>query len=53
MFAVTKQEMVLEAQTRALNAPRYKFLQRVRCGNESFHYKNYLFPTNMRREKRI
>ena len=34
MFAVTKQEMVLEAQTRALNAARYKFLQRVRCGNE-------------------
>jgi len=34
MFDVTKQEMVLEAQTRALNAHRYKFLQRVRCGNE-------------------
>ena len=24
-----KQEMVLEAQTRALNVPRYQFLQRV------------------------
>ena len=29
-----KQEMVLEAQTRALNVPRYLFLQRVKCGYE-------------------
>ena len=29
-----KQEMVLEAQTRALNVPRYRFLQRVNCGYE-------------------
>ena len=29
-----KQEMVLEAQTRALNVPRYQFLQRVKCGYE-------------------
>ena len=26
-----KQETVLEAQTRALNVPRYRFLQRVKC----------------------
>ena len=29
-----KQEMVLEAQTRALNVPRYRFLQHVKCGYE-------------------
>ena len=29
-----KQEMVLEAQTCALNVPRYRFLQRVKCGYE-------------------
>jgi hypothetical protein len=29
-----KQEMVLEAQTRALNVPRYLFLQHVKCGYE-------------------
>ena len=29
-----KQETVLEAQTRALNVPRYRFLQRVKCGYE-------------------
>ena len=29
MFAAKKQETVLEAQTRALNVPRYWFLQRV------------------------
>ena len=29
MFAAKKQEMVLEAQTRVLNVPRYRFLQRV------------------------
>ena len=29
MFAAKKQETVLEAQTRALNVPRYRFLQRV------------------------
>ena len=29
-----KQEMVLEAQTRALNVPRYRFLQRVKCSYE-------------------
>ena len=27
-------EMVLEAQTRATNVPRYRFLQRVKCGYE-------------------
>ena len=32
MFAAKKQETGLEAQTRALNAPRYWFLQRVKCG---------------------
>ena len=34
MFAAKKQEMVLEAQTRALNVPPYLFLQRVKCGYE-------------------
>ena len=34
MFAAKKQETVLEAQTRALNVPRYLFLQRVKCGYE-------------------
>ena len=34
MFAAKKQETVLEAQTRELNVPRYRFLQRVKCGNE-------------------
>ena len=34
MFAAKKQETVLEAQTRALNVPRYRFLQRVKCGYE-------------------
>ena len=34
MFATKKQETVLEAQTRALNVPRYRFLQRVKCGYE-------------------
>jgi hypothetical protein len=29
-----KQETVLEAQTHALNVPRYRFLQRVKCGYE-------------------
>ena len=29
-----KQETVLEAQTRALNVPRYRFLQHVKCGYE-------------------
>jgi len=29
-----KQEMVLEAQTRALNVPRYRFLQCVKCSYE-------------------
>ena len=29
-----KQEMVLEAQTRALNVRRYRFLQHVKCGYE-------------------
>ena len=29
-----KQKMVLEAQTRASNVPRYLFLQRVKCGYE-------------------
>ena len=31
MFVAAKQKMVFEAQTRALNAPRYKFFQRVGC----------------------
>ena len=31
MFAAKKQETVLLAQTRALNVPRYRFLQRVKC----------------------
>ena len=26
-----KQETVLEAQTHALNVPRYRFLQRIKC----------------------
>jgi len=34
MFAAKKQETVLETQTRALNVPRYRFLQRVKCGYE-------------------
>jgi len=35
MFAAKKkQETVLQAQTRALNVPRYRFLQRVKCGYE-------------------
>jgi len=34
MIAAKKQEMVLEAQTRELNVPRYLFLQRVKCGYE-------------------
>ena len=29
-----KQETVLEAQTRALIVPRYRFLQHVKCGYE-------------------
>ena len=34
LFAAKKKETVLEAQTRALNVPRYQFLQRVKCGYE-------------------
>ena len=34
MFAAKKQETVLEVKTRALNVPRYLFLQRVKCGYE-------------------
>ena len=39
-----KQEMVLEAQTRALNVPRYLFLQRVKCGYEmAWNHQNMSF----------
>ena len=34
MVLSRKQETVLEAKTRALNAPRYRFLQRIKCGYE-------------------
>jgi len=34
MFAAKNQETIVEAQTRALNAPRYRFLQHVKCGYE-------------------
>ena len=34
MFVATEQEMVSEAQTHALNAPRFQFSQQVRCGNK-------------------
>jgi len=30
MFGARKQETVLEAKTRALNAPRYRFLQALK-----------------------
>ena len=39
-----KQEMVLEAQTCALNVPRYRFLQRVKCGYEmAWNHPNHEF----------
>ena len=39
-----KKETVLEAQTRALNVPRYRFLQRVKCGYEmAWNHKNMSF----------
>ena len=34
MFAAKKQETVLEAQTRALNVPRYLFVQPIKCDYE-------------------
>ena len=45
MFAAKKkQEMVIEAQTCALNVPRYRFLQRVKCGYEmAWNHPNHEF----------
>ena len=43
-----KQEMVLEAQTRALNVPRYRFLQRVNCGYEmAWNHQKHEFWTEI------
>ena len=39
-----KQEMVLEAQTHALNVPRYWFLQHVKCSYEmAWNHTKYEF----------
>ena len=43
-----KQETVLEAQTRALNVPRYRFLQRVKCGYEmAWNHPKHEFSTEI------
>ena len=48
MFAAKKQETVLEAQTRALNVPRYLFLQRVKCGYEmAWNHPKHEFKTEI------
>ena len=68
MFVVTKQEIVSEAQSRALNAPRYckktrngsrginsclnvpryRFLQRVKCGYEmAWNHPKHEFKTEV------
>ena len=56
MFAVTKQEMVSEAQTRALNAPQYKFLQatkwRETIQNMSFRPKEVEWACLLQKNKK-
>ena len=48
MFAAKKQETVLEAQTRALNVPRYQFLQCVKCGYEmAWNHPKHVFYTEI------
>jgi len=48
MFAAKKHETVLEAQTRALNVPWYRFLQRVKCGHEmSWNHPKHEFYTEI------
>ena len=39
MFVAASKKMVFEAQTRALNAPRHKYLQRVGWGNKMACYR--------------
>ena len=48
LFPAKKQETVLEAKTHALNATRYRFLQRVKCGYEmDWNHPKHEFKTEI------